>query len=67
MKYGFHKQADGYLYETDFIGGDFYAVIRGSEKGIISAEIDRKQFFFNLIESWTTKADSVLSSPSVTL
>lgn len=49
------------------MGGDFHAVIRVSEKGIISTQIDRKQLFFNLIKSWTTKADSVLSSSSVTL
>ena len=46
-----HIDTDGYLYETDFMGGDFHAVITVSEKGIISGKIDSKQLFFNLIES----------------
>lgn len=39
MKYGFQKQSYGYLYETDFMGGDFHAIITVSEKGIISGKV----------------------------
>lgn len=39
VKYGFHKIASEYLYETDFMDGDFYAIITISEKGIITGKV----------------------------
>ncbi|ERJ81389.1 hypothetical protein HMPREF1987_01702 [Peptostreptococcaceae bacterium oral taxon 113 str. W5053] len=39
VKYGFQKKAEGYLYETDFMKGDFHVVITVSQKGMITGKV----------------------------
>lgn len=39
LKYGFQKKADGYVYETDFMEGEFHAIITVSEKGSVVGKV----------------------------
>lgn len=37
--FGFHKSGDQYFYETDFMNGDFHAILSVSKKGTITGKV----------------------------
>lgn len=39
LKYGFKKKVNEYVYETDFMEGDFHAIITVSEKGNVAGKV----------------------------
>ena len=37
--YGFQKASDSYIYETDFMNGDFHAIVKVSDSGSVSGKV----------------------------